>query len=591
MTIPKPVTAKFTTAGFHRDCLFRFANAAKTVLQWIHCHFCGVSFNICRSRAPGEPDWAKWDYTGSHPDPELEFDDLDLDECSRNGCGVGVRYPKEEDNEAQDADYIPREDEEDHEPYEYDSDYESADDAMNVGEDDGWNDGDGEEDIESQWYRDWLLSSAVPQDLVPGEPAWTPPLHRDRPNEVVFPLTSGQLPEGYGPEQLEHIAGPTCTGSNAYSGHAISMEAMRGCRTAQFLVHKQASEADWQPDGLDEDWELSGDWFLSGLCDGTTSRDIDYQTVYPPRGGLDQLEADNMNFEPEYTDSDSIGMPFHPWCFDIFCRQSKVLFNHVNISGLMTWRNAEFSYEDFHGFPRTRDVLDGREQWWRHNHGHEYLAANPLYVPNLERLLFAAVNLEDGDFTPDTGAFDLSRRIWPTETPSQARPADPLASLPLELRLLIVGFLGSRDIANLRLASRAFEQLPVSLWYRLVRDEMPWLWEAWDETECIHVPSIWTSVTGTDVQMFFTRRQRYASALSDMCKEINVEDAVDSLLPMPMTAPRQLRLPREQTNWYQVYTQIKRHWGQLKGLQNRQRIWRDVEGIMTLIQKYTCSID
>ncbi|KAA8642515.1 hypothetical protein EYZ11_011584 [Aspergillus tanneri] len=542
---------------------------------------------VCR--APGEPDWAKWDYTGCQPD--LDIDEIDLDYCSQNGCGVVVRYPKEENDVIRDADYVPRE--EDTVPYEYGSDHESMD-AVSLGEDSGPNDeGDGKRaEEEDQWYRDWLLSSGNPQSLLPGEPAWTPPVHRDRRNEVIFPLTSGQLPEGYSIEQLEHLAGPTCADAHAYSGHRISMEAMRGCRTAQFLVHKEASEADWQPDGLDEDWELSGDWFLSGLSDGTGSRDTEPADVSPPRGGLDQIDADNINFDPQDMDSDSIAMPFHPWCFDIFCRLSKVRFNHVNVSGLMKWRNTEFSSDDFDAFPRNRDVLEAQQQWWCHNHGHEYLVANPLYVPNLDSLLLATVHEEEDHFSPHIGAFDLSRRVKHTEIlTDQARPADFLASLPLELRLYIVGFLGSRDIANLRLASRTFEQLPVGLWYRLVRDEMPWLWEAWDETECAHVPSIWTTVTATDVQLFVKKRQHYASVLSDEYQGGNIEDYLDLLVPMPMTTPRQLILPRARTNWYQVYTQIKRNWSQLKGLQNRQRIWTDVEEIIARIIKYSYTVD
>jgi hypothetical protein len=70
---------------------------------------------------------------------------------------------------------------------------------------------------------------------------------------------------------------------------------MRGCRTAQFLVHKSASEL-WQPDGLHETWETSEDWFLSGVCDGLVSRDSGSPTVWPKRGGVRCLQTDNVNF-------------------------------------------------------------------------------------------------------------------------------------------------------------------------------------------------------------------------------------------------------------------------------------------------------
>lgn len=54
-------------------------------------------------------------------------------------------------------------------------------------------------------------------------------------------------------------------------------------------------------------------------------------------------------------------MPFHPWCFDIFSRQSKAQFGKVNVSGLMKWRNSDFGWDDFHSFPRDGDVFAARE--------------------------------------------------------------------------------------------------------------------------------------------------------------------------------------------------------------------------------------
>ncbi|THC96316.1 hypothetical protein EYZ11_004221 [Aspergillus tanneri] len=271
------------------------------------------------------------------------------------------------------------------------------------------------------------------------------------------------------------------------------------------------------------------------------------QPVCPPRGQLDEVDPYNMNYAAR-------GFSGNP---------------------------AEL--------PGNADVRNGAEQWWYHNPGHEYLAANPLYVPNLDALLLAAVHEEEDHFTPDIGTFDLSSRIQRSGIPFPALPADFLGSLPLELRLHVVDFLGLRDIADLRLASRAFEQLPVSIWYRLIRDEMPWLWEAWDEIECAHVPSIWTTVTANDVQLAVKKRQHYASVLSDEYPEDNIEDYLDFPLSMPMTTPRPLILPTARTNWYQVYTQIKRNWSKLKGLQNCQRIWADVEKVIARIMAH-CSL-
>lgn len=56
---------------------------------------------------------------------------------------------------------------------------------------------------------------------------------------------------------------------------------------------------------------------------------------------------------------------------------------------------------------------------------------------------------------------------------------DSFMILSLELRLQILSSLTSKDIANLRLATPCFRQLPISFFHTLINKEMPWLWEAW----------------------------------------------------------------------------------------------------------------
>ncbi|KAK1142973.1 hypothetical protein N8T08_007214 [Aspergillus melleus] len=539
----------------------------------IYCHLCGVSFNIARSRVAGEPELAKWDYTGRQPD--LGVDEVDEENCTRNGCHAAVRHPKGGDDPLNDPDYTLPETEED-------MSHEESESESGCGSIGGLDEADTNSagDVEDQWYQDHLFDINISQDRFSGEPLWIP---LDRRNEDIFPIASEHWPQQYEPEDLEHIAGPNCTEPNAYSGHTISLEEMQGCRTAQFLIHKVASGAQWQPNGLDEEWERSEEWFLSGLCDGVASRDLDYQEVYPVRGGISCPRSDNVNFDPEYTAANEYAMPFHPWCFDIFCRQSKLHFNRINISGLMKWRNAEFSWDDFRGFPRTGDVAGAQEQFWLHDPGNEYLAANPLYVPRLLPLLDAAITTEGHYPRPQSGAFDLPCR----PSGSRDESADPIAALPMDIRLLILDYLKSRDIANLRLASRGYEQLPAGLWYRLVREEMPWLWEAWDETGRGHRPSPWTSITANGVHLLIQRRQHYARILREegQVGDGDIDDALDCLLSWPETATPPHILPRGQTNWYRLYTDIKRNWPQLKGLQNRQRIWEDVEEIIDRIKQ------
>lgn len=268
-------------------------------------------------------------------------------------------------------------------------------------------------------------------------------------------------------------------------------------------------------------------------------------------------------------------MPFHPWCFDIFCRQSKLRFNRINISGLIKWRDAEFSYEDFHSFPRSGDVLEGQEQFWQHVPGKEYLAANPLYVPGLRTILQNA---------------DREESELPKKSPAllQGGHHDVFASLPPEIRLLVVRFLDAGDLNNLRVASKTFTNLPNSVWRQLVREEMPWLWESGYDSEEAHVPSFWTTVTANELMLFKEERERYSARLDDDYTPTN--KAVDFLLPFPKQGPNQLKLSKGNTDWHAVYTQIKQNWSSLRGLRNRRRIWEDVEEIIKRIEKYESQI-
>ncbi|RAH68411.1 F-box protein [Aspergillus aculeatinus CBS 121060] len=549
-----------------------------------YCHFCGVSFNIGRARDVGEPHVASF---GSDDSLSMEIEDLDLAECAKKGCVFALKYPypgeKDDDLEV-DPDYQPEEyDDGADEPYEYDSDYES-DKAMSLSEDHHDDDTQqGEttttEDEEEELYRDFLsntLRTLNPRHYT-GEPigglAYSKTTGTKK--DILIPITFSELPEDCSPEDLEHIPAPTCGQPSAYPGSAISVAEMRGCRTAQFLVHKSQTEGTWKPDGLHENWETDAEWFISGVCDGMRSRDCGYPDVWPARGGVETVAADNVNFgsmEPH-----ELAMPFHPWCFDIFSRQSKRHFNKVNVDGLIKWRDAECSYEEFHEFPRAGDVLESQEQWWDHKPGREYLAANPLYVPGLPALLVGATSQEQ-EVEVSNATFENAERTHPDTC-----VVDHLSSLPLDLRLHIISFLDAADITRLRAASRAFTHLPNGVWYRLVRDEMPWLWEAWNDSEIEHTPSWWTMVNANEVKFVNDTRNHYAKVLG--AKPPDQVDLVDHLVPWPAVMPEQVRLERANTDWHRVFTRVKSQWARLKGLRNRRRIWEDVEEIIRRIER------
>ncbi|KAI2714267.1 hypothetical protein CBS147354_7436 [Penicillium roqueforti] len=497
------------------------------------CHLCGVSFNVFFRLRSGELDL-------SDPQDGRFFEPDPLDS-------------KVYDDMVEDLDYQPPKDIGDNDPYEYDSDYESTD-SMSLDGEDARDNGDSEDsstdtnqDPERKMYDHWVWQTFK------------------RPG-----LTDDLLRVGF-------LDNPT----GGYSVDAISPEQASGCRTAQFLVHNSLQRDTWKSDELHEPWEIDGDWSLSGICDGAPMDPI----VFPKRNGLEYFEADDTfisNIPPN-----EIAMPFHPWCFDIFCRQSKVQFQCINASGLMTWRNSEFDYDSRDSFPRCKEVRSSQKQWWFHQPGTEYLIANPLDVPGLPEILLAAVENQESDASYDP-SYEIESSQSPTKrpVPSHNSQADFLSVLPAEIRLMIIDYLDSSDIASLTVASKAFTELPNTVWYRLVRREMPWLWEAWDESECIHSPSMWTNMQTAELKSMIRLRKFYVEGLLvDWYTERDAEKAAEHRYPMTVTMPDQVKLPIRNTDWRRVLLQIQRNWDMLKGLQNRQRIWTDVEEIIRRIRK------
>ncbi|KAK4549027.1 hypothetical protein LTR36_007483 [Oleoguttula mirabilis] len=391
---------------------------------------------------------------------------------------------------------------------------------------------------------------------------------------------------------VEHVAGPGCVANSGYNGHNISAEEMRGCLISQCLVRKPPHGATlrYRPDTDDEAFERDGSFFLSGLSDHMPSRDYDFPTVYPPRHGCDQPHAENYLYAEEQ--AEEYAMPFHPACLEVYKRASR-----LDIAGLTDWWTTEGDHDAFHALEReVRDpsVNKCAAQEWRHVGGTEYLAANPLFVPALPALLEQAVS-RNPSFNARHDAFEI-----PEGQPFD--PNDAFASLPPELRMLILADLPSKDIASLRLASRSFRQLPLTFFHDLLLREMPWLWEVWDATPYAH----WACTTAAELERSDKTYANASQAVQDYIRIVKEElpeltdqmneagAAYQASLDLDAhhfrasAAARPLTLPRDRTNWYTLYTLLTRHMrrGELKGLQNRARIWRDCDEILRRIHEY-----
>jgi hypothetical protein len=404
-------------------------------------------------------------------------------------------------------------------------------------------------------------------------------------------------------EHYEHIAGPSCKNKVGYNGNNITAEEMQDCNTFQCLVPRRNG---WLAEPHDQDFESPrsfdpvldtegfDDWnkwnnnhpppFLSGL--GSIMSDRPPKVVPARHGAREIVERD--------------AMPFHPTCFDIMQRVWRVqIGGPLDVYTLARWCSVEVREPNIWAIPPGMkyhpDVRKSYGDKWDHIRGLEYLAANPLFITRLRPILKAAIQ-DDPSFSTSSGAFsDFEGNAKHSSTQESQ---DIFASLPQELGLQILFHLEPKDVASLRLVSRAFRQIPIYFWRHLLLKEMPWLWEAWSDDE----PYLWATVPFAMLE----EEQDELEILKDQCEQyreairIEMPEVLSDWIAAEecMLAARpdvvakcyaegkkklMIHLPIDKTNWFQLYANITKYWDDLKGLQNRKRIWAECEGIVDFL--------
>lgn len=302
-------------------------------------------------------------------------------------------------------------------------------------------------------------------------------------------------------------------------------------------------------------------------------------------------------------------MPFHPTCFEIFTRVSQLRLGSIDIEGLATWRRYNSSLWD-HELPHHPAVQRAiKEDHWSHIRGDEFLAANPVLVPALPSVFDDAMEA-DPTFSIRDSAFKVSSQDIGLPTQHSQASSDPFNALPHEIIYQLLCKLPFKDIARLRLVSRAFRHLPISLFRHIIQTEMPFLWEVFDNTS----PSLWAIHTASSFQNCKVRPLHLAGQLRD--EQDRYRSIIKTEMPevwesykenqpwlninpvlLAEEAERELRrlhqervpLPRfdaKKMNWYKLYCGIVNRWDELKGLQNRKRIWAGMEEVVKLIEGY-----
>lgn len=211
-------------------------------------------------------------------------------------------------------------------------------------------------------------------------------------------------------------------------------------------------------------------------------------------------------------------------------------FGRVDIDGLWQLRNTHGDYPRFVDLEERGDVTLVGEQWYDPVPGTEYLAANPVDIPALKRLL---------ETCEESNSSTVFEQLPDPSSPTR----DPFQVLSPELRMMLLNYLEGRDVANLRLTSKIFSQLPQSLFKELIRKEMPWVWEMDDLQSGEKVKH------GIDWYLLWCK---LASADGGNCSDEadrskGVQPAVDR-------------------------TELD-----IKGLRNRRMIWRDIDMVLDMM--------
>ncbi|CAG9978570.1 unnamed protein product [Clonostachys byssicola] len=330
---------------------------------------------------------------------------------------------------------------------------------------------------------------------------------------------------------LEHVAGPQCGAGDGYHGSKISVEEMRTCSTMQGLIAKSPN---WEPEDGDEDFEKSGRYFLSGLVDSVTNIDsLYYESNYPKRHGCGNVFPITRyrDIVEDCYHADFYSIPFHPACLETFKRATLRRYDRVDVGAFIQW--WEMNSDEESPVPiEDEDVREGSSQWWRHNQGSEYLAANPCLVPDLDK-------------------------AFVTMAPQAASPAgheDVFSSLPSEVVSLIFNHLSLEEISNFLLASPLSNRSSHNELRRRLILEWPWLWEAWSKREY----SVWVGPTARDLR----------ESVKPPGKQVVISDT-------------------DVINWGSVFRWISKQMSndELKGLKNRQRIWRRCEEILDRVDR------
>jgi hypothetical protein len=527
------------------------------LLPQVPCQLCGVPFKISRLRTQFEPRAAAWSGRSEYSSA-LE----DTENCETEGCKLAFRHHNPEDQTEKELskdgrfdhfmDCVPS-------GVDRDGNEVSLKTWLTVIGEQSDNDtgcwGPNSEDTRGGTYQEWFEEET-----------------KDGRKNPHSRTRSFRFSQEESADMIEHIAGVDCCQNNGFNGNDVLAEEMRLCNTAQYIVEANGRfhrDIDWTSEPDDEEFERENTYLLSGLADRTGGLEGDC-TTYPERHGL---KGGDMS-PNEYDGFDKGDLVFHPHCLEIYKRAAALRLGSAeltNVPAFADWWNSDGRVNS----PPCHPSVSGcGGQWFEHSSGCEFIAANPLQIPALTAIFEAARRPDDFD------AMNLSP-FGEKETNGTNVNSDIFGKLPNELRDMVLSSLGSKDIANLRIASRNFRHLSITLWRELIEKEMPWVWEVWTERP---YPFI-SCTTRPELEAHdkaVKDRIQAAQGLGDEKKSKEMER-----IAREESRFRESRavhhLSRLNTDWHYLYCRLAREWKNIKGLRNRERIWESAEHIVRRI--------
>ncbi|EEU37842.1 uncharacterized protein NECHADRAFT_88314 [Fusarium vanettenii 77-13-4] len=434
------------------------------------CQICGVDMATARIRTPDEPPSAAWNYQGANyvgffDEPwDEDFQDQECQDCT-----TADRTPADPQTlefeplplwpkcDEDDPDWLPDSQlHSDDEPLEYDAGLESEDsnngpprssDDESCRDD---NDGDGQGGSYDETSKQYNVSDLFPE------------------KRLLFPRRSiSKIPP-------EHIASATCRSLRGINGHVLSLAQMKNCRNVRLLIPKPSN---WMTDVSEQLLEESSLFYLSGESNGSNlGVDGNFQpwrSFYPPRHGLHELRT-NWEMISEGCDRQEYDvlrpLAVHSYCLDMYAKASYHRLGRVDLDGLWYWREIETT-PDSYGMGdrvplRRPEVERARKRWdcpWHHLPGDEWLAANPVEIPGIYRVLETCMN------RANKGQAQLQKA--------------KLLALPTEVIHHILSFLDLPDLDTLVRACRRLYDLSQPIFKACVFRDMHWLWEICEGSE------------------------------------------------------------------------------------------------------------